>query len=118
MNIEKNDMTPGSPYEWYELGVSLRRKELFGEAVNAFRKAEETASELIGILSSEKCESVSRNDLSPKGRTDGSSGEACQPENAEGFSVEELRTLKNRAVASIELILRIRGFVNKDLMNP
>ena len=40
MYIENND-APGSPFEWYELGVSLRRNEQFGEAINAFRKAEE-----------------------------------------------------------------------------
>ena len=52
MNINKKDNTPGSPSEWYELGVSLRQRERFGEAINAFRKAEETAAALIERLSS------------------------------------------------------------------
>lgn len=33
-------------------------------------------------------------------------------------SSEGLSMLKDKATASIELVLRITGFVNKDLMNP
>lgn len=81
------NISPGSPYEWYELGVSLRRKEMFGEAINAFRQAEEMA-------------------------------EALAMEVSEARNAEELLALRNRARASIDLIKSIRGFVNKDLMNP
>ena len=110
MNINKNDNTPGSPSEWYELGVSLRQRERFGEAINAFRNAVETASVLIGELSSCLDEPAADNSL-PSG---------CGPSGGDGrmYSVEELQALKSKAEASIELILRIRGFVNKDLMNP
>ena len=103
MNINKNDNTPGSPYEWYELGVSLRQRERFGEAINAFRNAEETAVALIERLSSGQS-------------ADGS--EVAHTECTVKYSITELQTLHSRAAASIELILRIRGFVNKDLMNP
>ena len=104
MNINKNDNTPGSPYEWYELGVSLRQRERFGEAINAFRNAEETAAALIERLSS--------------GQSADGSDAAAYTECTEKYSITELQTLHSRAAASIELILRIRGFVNKDLMNP
>ena len=36
MQIQENGFqypAPGSPQEWYELGVVLRRREMFGEAV-------------------------------------------------------------------------------------
>lgn len=92
MYIENND-TPGSPFEWYELGVSLRRNEQFGEAINAFRKAEEEAVRIM----------------------EENSGLRYLDDR---LDMEELRSLRDRALASIELILRIRGFVNKDLMNP
>lgn len=92
MYIENND-TPGSPFEWYELGVSLRRNEQFGEAINAFRKAEGEAARIM-------------EEYSGLGYRD------------DRLDMEELRSLRDRASASIELILRIRGFVNKDLMNP
>lgn len=110
MNLNKKENTPGSPSEWYELGVSLRQRERFGEAINAFRNAVETASVLIGELSSCLDEPAADNSL-PSG---------CGPSGGDGrmYSVEELQALKSKAEASIELILRIRGFVNKDLMNP
>ena len=110
MNLNKKENTPGSPSKWYELGVSLRQREQFGEAVNAFRNAVETASVLIGELSSCLDEPAADNSL-PSG---------CGPSGGDGrmYSVEELQALKSKAEASIELILRIRGFVNKDLMNP
>ena len=88
MQIQENGFqypAPGSPQEWYELGVVLRRREMFGEAVNAFREAERLAAH---ALAEQK------------------------PDTGE---MEQLRA---RAVVSIELIQSIRGFVNKDLMNP
>ena len=104
MNINKKENTPGSPSEWYELGVSLRQRERFGEAINAFRKTEETAEALIERLSS--------------GQSADGSDAAAYTECTGKYSITELQTLRSRAEASIELILRIRGFVNKDLMNP
>ncbi len=37
--------TPVSPQEWYETGVLLRKQERFGEAINAFARAAELASD-------------------------------------------------------------------------
>ena len=55
MQIQENGFqypAPGSPQEWYELGVVLRRREMFGEAVNAFREAERLAERAIAELES------------------------------------------------------------------
>ncbi len=60
--------------ELFELGISLRQQERFGEAINAFRQAaaaEDATEELI-----------------------------------------------KKSLASVELIQEIKGFVNKDLLNP
>lgn len=65
--------TPGSPSEWYDLGVFYRKNARFGEAMNAFRMAAETAND---------------------------------------------DSLRAKALASIELLKEINGFVNVDLMNP
>ncbi len=70
MNFQK---TPGTASEWYDLGVFLRQNARFGEAINAFMKAAETASDDV---------------------------------------------LKSKALASIDLLKEINGFVNADLMNP
>lgn len=71
MNTINNMM---NAQELYDLGISLRQQERFGEAINAFRKAavaEDATDELI-----------------------------------------------KKSLASVELIQEIKGFVNKDLMNP
>ncbi len=68
-----NENTPGSPSEWYDLGVFYRRNARFGEAMNAFRMAAETTDD---------------------------------------------PSLKAKALASIDLLKEINGFVNVDLMNP
>lgn len=71
--LKYNGKTPGSPSEWFDLGVFYRRNACFGEAVNAFMTAAETTAD---------------------------------------------ENLRARALASIELIRDINGFVNTDLMNP
>ncbi len=65
--------TPGSPEEWFDLGVFYRRNARFGEAMNAFMQAALTTDD---------------------------------------------ETMKAKAIASVELIRDINGFVNTDLMNP
>lgn len=82
-NIEKNN--PRSAAQWYDLGLSYRRKGEFGKAVNAFESVKECAMEEV------------------------SSGSLAQ---------SDCDNLISKAEASIQLISRITGFVNKDLMNP
>ncbi len=72
MDINHNDIAPGSPEEWYDLGVFYRKNGRFGEAINAFMAASESPDE----------------------------------------------ALRAKALASIDLIREINGFVNADLMNP
>ncbi len=95
----QNDMkSPVSPQEWYEAGVLYRREERFGEAINAFARAAELASEeMTGIRAS-----------SPSG--------AVSPEGEEKIS--ELSKIRAAALASIDLIHEITSFANTDLMNP
>ena len=144
MQIQENGFqypAPGSPQEWYELGVVLRRREMFGEAVNAFREAERLAERAIAELESGAGCAM---DSLPCGAAamdtptaSDTVGTSVAPEaftfpavadgrmsDSSGTSVptvpdlEFLESLRARAVASIELIQSIRGFVNKDLMNP
>ena len=89
-DIKELKKTPGSPEEWYDLGVLYRRNARFGDAVNAFSMAAETAGD----------------ELASSCGTDGMSRK-----NA-------LAALRSKALASIELLKDINGFVNADLMNP
>ena len=80
----------------YAMGVDLRRAARFGEAINAFREAACLADDL-----------------------------AADIDHIEMETADEIRDMKNallesrsRALASIELIQEINGFVNVDLMNP
>ena len=151
--------TPGSPQEWYELGVVLRRREMFGEAVNAFREAERLAeraiaelesgagcamdslpcgaaamdtptasgpleiSDIPGVLDTPTASDTVGTSVAPEAFTFPAVADG-QMSDSSGTSVptvpdlEFLESLRARAVASIELIQSIRGFVNKDLMNP
>lgn len=144
MQIQENGFqypAPGSPQEWYELGVVLRRREMFGEAVNAFREAERLAERAIAELESGAgcamdslpCGAAAMDtptasdtvgtSVAPEAFTFPAVADG-QMSDSSGTSVptvpdlEFLESLRARAVASIELIQSIRGFVNKDLMNP
>lgn len=151
--------TPGSPQEWYELGVSLRRKEMFGEAVNAFLEAERLAeraiselesgagcamdslpcgaaamdtpvasdpleiSDIPGALDTPTASDTVGTSVAPEAFTfpavaDGRMSDSSGTSVPTVPDLEFLESLRARAVASIELIQSIRGFVNKDLMNP
>lgn len=72
MDINHSGIAPGSPEEWYDLGVFYRKNGRFGEAINAFMAAAESGD----------------------------------------------KALRAKALASIDLIREINGFVNADLMNP
>ena len=162
MQIQENGFqypAPGSPQEWYELGVVLRRREMFGEAVNAFREAERLAeraiaelesgagcamdslpcgaaamdtptasgpleiSDIPGVLDTPTASDTEGTSVAPEAFTFPAVADG-QMSDSSGTSVptvpdlEFLESLRARAVASIELIQSIRGFVNKDLMNP
>ncbi len=162
MQIQENGFqypAPGSPQEWYELGVVLRRREMFGEAVNAFREAERLAeraiaelesgagcamdslpcgaaamdtptasgpleiSDIPGVLDTPTASDTVGTSVAPEAFTFPAVADG-QMSDSSGTSVptvpdlEFLESLRARAVASIELIQSIRGFVNKDLMNP
>lgn len=162
MQIQENGFqypAPGSPQEWYELGVVLRRREMFGEAVNAFREAEQLAeraiaelesgagcamdslpcgaaamdtptasgpleiSDIPGVLDTPTASDTVGTSVAPEAFTFPAVADG-QMSDSSGTSVptvpdlEFLESLRARAVASIELIQSIRGFVNKDLMNP
>lgn len=91
---EMND-TPGSPTEWFDLGVSLRQQACFGDAMNAFMMAAETAVEEMKRI----------RDVFPRNPA---------VEN----DIAALESLRSRALASVELLKEINGFVNVDLMNP
>ena len=162
MQIQENGFqypAPGSPQEWYELGVVLRRREMFGEAVNAFREAERLAeraiaelesgagcamdslpcgaaamdtptasgpleiSDIPGVLDTPTASDTVGTSVAPEAFTFPAVADG-QMSDSSGMSVptvpdlEFLESLRARAVASIELIQSIRGFVNKDLMNP
>lgn len=84
-NIGNNE--PRSAAQWYDLGCIYRKNGEFGNAVNAFRSAVESAELQMAVIQDEGL-------------------------------VAELSCIRDRAAASIELVLRITGFVNKDLMNP
>ena len=161
MQIQENGFqypAPGSPQEWYELGVVLRRREMFGEAVNAFREAERLAeraiaelesgagcamdslpcgaaamdtptasgpleiSDIPGVLDTPTASDTVGTSVAPEAFTFPAVADG-QMSDSSGTSVptvpdlEFLESLRARAVASIELIQSIRGFVNKDLMN-
>ena len=144
MQIQENGFqypAPGSPQEWYELGVVLRRGEMLGGAVNAFREAERLAERAIAELESGAgcamdslpCGAAAMDtptasdtvgtSVAPEAFTFPAVADG-QMSDSSGTSVptvpdlEFLESLRARAVASIELIQSIRGFVNKDLMNP
>ncbi len=90
--------TPVSPQEWYETGVLLRQQERFGEAINAFARAAECASEEMA-------------------RIRASSSGGAVPQECEG-KISALEKIRAAALASIELIREITSFANTDLMNP
>ena len=162
MQIQENGFqypAPGSPQEWYELGVVLRRREMFGEAVNAFREAERLAeraiaelesgagcamdslpcgaaamdtptasgpleiSDIPGVLDTPTASDTVGTSVAPEAFTfpavaDGQMSDSSGTSVPTVLDLEFLESLRARAVASIELIQSIRGFVNKDLMNP
>ena len=162
MQIQENGFqypAPGSPQEWYELGVVLRRREMFGEAVNAFREAERLAeraiaelesgagcamdslpcgaaamdtpvasdpleiSDIPGVLDTPTASDTVGTSVAPEAFTfpavaDGRMSDSSGTSVPTVPDLEFLESLRARAVASIELIQSIRGFVNKDLMNP
>ncbi len=75
----------------YAEAVRLRQAARFGEAVNAFAAAAETADMALDS---------------------GSAGQAQED------TIKALQEIRSRALASIGLIREINGFVNTDLMNP
>ena len=110
MKKENIEVTPGSASEWYDLGVSLMRQTRFGDAINAFNRAAELASE--GPASEEF---VSGESVSGRPASEGLASE----ESASGnLALEDLVNIRKKSLASIEVIQEIIGFVNKDLMNP
>lgn len=86
---------PGSPAEWYDLGVFFRMNNRFGEAMNAFAEAARAAEDL----------------LAGSDGTD-SSGDTCTEKK------RELERIRTNSLASLDLLREINGFVNTDLMNP
>lgn len=95
MKKENIEVTPGSASEWYDLGVSLMRQTRFGDAINAFNRAAELASE-----------------------GPASEGLASGESASGSLALEDLVNIRKKSLASIEVIQKIIGFVNKDLMNP
>lgn len=77
----------------YAKGVELRRAACFGEAINAFREAAAQADILVAHIEKEMPDEI------------------LDMKNA-------LLEIRSRALASVELIQEINGFVNVDLMNP
>lgn len=80
----------------YAKGVELRRAACFGEAINAFREAACLADDLAADIDHIEMETAD---------------EILDMKNA-------LLEIRSRALASVELIQEINGFVNADLMNP
>ncbi len=89
MTEKNSNNEPRSASEWYDLGCIYRKNGEFGEAVNAFRAAVEEAESQMKLLGDE-----------------------------DAYLLELLVSVREKAEASVGLILRITGFVNKDLMNP
>ena len=89
MTEKNSNNEPRSASEWYDLGCIYRKNGEFGEAVNAFRAAVEEAASQMKLLGDEDADLL-----------------------------ERLVSVREKAEASVGLILRITGFVNKDLMNP
>ncbi len=89
MTEKNSNNEPRSASEWYDLGCIYRKNGEFGEAVNAFRAAVEEAESQMKLLGDE-----------------------------DAYLLERLVSVREKAEASVGLILRITGFVNKDLMNP
>lgn len=89
MTEKNSNNEPRSASEWYDLGCIYRKNGEFGEAVNAFRAAVEEAESQMKLLGDEDVDLL-----------------------------ERLVSVREKAEASVGLILRITGFVNKDLMNP
>ena len=89
MTEKNSNNEPRSASEWYDLGCIYRKNGEFGEAVNAFRAAVEEAESQMKLLADEDADLL-----------------------------EPLVSVRKKAEASVGLILRITGFVNKDLMNP
>lgn len=91
----------------YEIAVGLRQNARFGEAINAFRTVADICESLISDMASQ--------DLS-----DAASEEV--PDAAYSSDNDEIKNtllqMRSRAIASIELLQEINGFVNTDLMNP
>ncbi len=109
--MEKHDnmKSPASPQEWYEAGVSLRARERFGEAVNAFRTAADLASAAISAAESSSF---------PPCADGRAAGDGVGKGGGNGEGLEELRKIRSASLAFIDLIDEIRSFVNKDLLNP
>lgn len=82
------DKEPRSPFEWFDLGCSYRKACRFGDAINAYRSAAESAHAMLEMQSGQE---------------------------EKKKALEEIRS---KALASIELMKEINGFVNVDLMNP
>ncbi len=107
MGVQNDMKSPVSPQEWYEAGVLFRREERFGEAINAFARAAELASEeMAGIKSAlsdgaEQCERPTSTD-----------------EGVDKDRLSELEKIRAAALTSIDLIREITSFANTDLMNP
>lgn len=76
----------------FDAAVSLRQQGRFGDAVNAFMAVAEEADVEIN--------------------------RPADPTGDPLDSVVRLKELRDSSLASVELIRRITGFVNKDLMNP
>ncbi|MGN1045993.1 MAG: hypothetical protein ACI4QG_02750 [Candidatus Cryptobacteroides sp.] len=115
MKKENIEVTPGSASEWYDLGVSLMRQTRFGDAINAFNRAAELASEGPASEGPASEEPASEEFVSGRPASEGlTSGESASG----NLVLEDLADIKKKSLASIEVIQEIIGFVNKDLMNP
>lgn len=83
----------------YEIAVGLRQNARFGEAINVFRTVADRCDSLISEMTSE--------DFS------------CPASSSDHDKIKNtLLQMRSRAIASIELLQEINGFVNTDLMNP
>ena len=130
MQIQENGFqypAPGSPQEWYELGVVLRRRESLPCGAAAMDTPTASGpleiSDIPGVLDTPTASDTVGTSVAPEAFTFPAVADG-QMSDSSGTSVptvpdlEFLESLRARAVASIELIQSIRGFVNKDLMNP
>lgn len=101
--------------EIYGTAVEFRRTAHFGEAINAFREAAAQADRLIGDIEKEVCIHKLSACSGVSGGFD--AGEQALPDEILDMK-NALLEIRSRALASVELIQEINGFVNVDLMNP